>query len=73
MMVGIITSRLIDPAMCSGKVATESNQNTGNMISGRFLKRYSMPSTFLSKTLSWSLISTLTGMDDWGSTQKELS
>ena len=73
MMVGNITSMLRDPAMFSGKVATESNQKTGNITSGRFLNRYSIPSTFLSNTFSWSLISTLMGMDDLGSTQKELS
>ena len=47
-----------------------SNQNTGYITSWRFLNRYSMPSTFLRSTLSWSLISTLTGIEDSGSTQK---
>ena len=72
-MVGSITNMLRDPAMCSGKVAVESNQKTGNITSGKFLNRYSIPSTFLNKTFSCSLISTLRGMEDFGSTQNELS
>ena len=68
-----MTNMFSEPAMCSGNVATESNQKTGNITSGKFLNRYSIPSTFLSRTFSWSLISTLTGMEDFGSTQKELS
>ena len=47
-----------------------SNQNTGYITSWRFLNRYSMPSTFLRRMLSWSRIVTLTGMEDSGSTQK---
>ena len=72
MMVGSITSMFKDLAISSCTLATESNQKTGNITSGRFLKRYSIPSTFLSNTFSWSLISTFTGMEDFGSTQKEL-
>ena len=72
MMVGNITNMFSDPAILSGSRDTDSNQNTGNIISGRFLKRYSIPSTFLRRMLSWSLISTLRGMEDCGSTQKEL-
>ena len=72
MMVGNITNIFSDPAILSGIRDTDSNQNTGNIISGRFLKRYSMPSTFLRRMLSWSLISTLRGMEDCGSTQKVL-
>jgi hypothetical protein len=51
-IVGSITSMLRELAMCSGNVATESNQKTGNITSGKFLNRYSIPSTFLSKTFS---------------------
>ena len=73
MIVGSSTSKLREPAMCSGMVATESNQNTGNITSGKFLNRYSMPSTFLSNTFNCSLISTFRGIEDFGSTQNELS
>ena len=73
MMVGSITNMFRDPAICSGKVAVESNHITGNITSGKFLNRYSIPSTFRNKMFSWSLISTLTGMEDFGSTQNELS
>ena len=52
MMVGNITSMLMDPAILSGKLPTESNQKTGNITSGRFLNRYSIPSTFLNKMFS---------------------
>ena len=52
------------------KFILTSNQNTGNITCGRSLNRYSMPSIFLRSTLIWSLISTLTGIEDSGSTQK---
>jgi hypothetical protein len=73
MIAGIMSNRLRGPAMVSGSAATDSNQNTGNIISGTSLNRYLIPSTLRMKTFSWSLISTLTGMDDVGSTQKLLS
>ena len=73
MIVGSSTNMLRELAMCLGMVATESNQNTGNITSGKFLNRYSMPSTFLSNTFNCSLISTFRGIEDFGSTQNELS
>ena len=73
MIVGSITNKFNEPAILLGRIAVESNQKTGKIISGKFLKRYSMPSIFLNMMFSWSLISTLTGMEDFGSTQNELS
>ena len=72
-IVGSITNKFSEPAMLLGRIAVESNQKTGKIISGKFLKRYSMPSIFLNMMFSWSLISTLTGIEDFGSTQNELS
>ena len=62
-----------EPAISSGTAATESNHTTGNMTCWRSLNRYSMPGTLCSKMFNWSRISTLMGIEDWGSSQKKLS
>ena len=72
-MTGREIRRRREPAISSGTAATESNHMTGNMTCCRSLNRYSMPGTLCSKMFNWSLISTLMGIEDWGSNQKELS
>ena len=73
MMSGNMSSRLMGPAMLSGRDVCVSNQNTGNIRSVRFLNMYSIPATLRMKTFSCSLMLTFTGMEDVGSTHIMLS
>ena len=72
-MTGREMRRRREPAISSGTAATESNHMTGNMTCCRSLNKYSMPGTLCSKMFNCSLISTLMGIEDSGSNQKELS